>query len=140
MAHAFSQTLKLCLVKVILQDWSVIRMCALLDDLSGSFTWRHTPNVRQALRFLRVSTKLVERRAPLARYRLTISVTMTSRSCSVWSMCVHIGTMQLTPVGSVLEGRVLGVCMMEYLAERRKSAEPPSPLSMREPSTQVLLA
>ena len=55
-------------------------------------------------------------------------------------MCVHIGTMQLIPVGSVLVGRVLGVCIMEYLAERRKSAEPPRPFSMREPMTQVLLA
>jgi hypothetical protein len=67
-------------------------------------------------------------------------VTTTSRSCSVWSTWVHMGTMQLTPVGSVLDGRVLGVCMIEYLAERRKSAEPPRPLSMREPITQVLLA
>jgi len=29
------------------------------------------------------------------------------------------------------------VCMMLYLALRRKSAEPPRPLSMGEPITQV---
>ena len=62
------------------------------------------------------------------------------RSCSVWSTCVHMGTMQETPVGSVFEGRVEGVCMMEYLELRRKSAEPPRPFSMRLPITQVLLA
>ena len=55
-------------------------------------------------------------------------------------MCVHMGTMQDTPVGSVFVGRVLGVCIMEYLAERRKSAEPPRPFSIREPITQVEFA
>ena len=48
--------------------------------------------------------------------------------------------MQDTPVGSVLEGRVDGVCMMLYFALRRKSAEPPRPLSILEPMTQVEFA
>lgn len=55
-------------------------------------------------------------------------------------MCVHIGTMQLTPCGSVLLGLVLGVCMMLYLALLKKSALPPNPFSIRLPITQVLLA
>lgn len=48
--------------------------------------------------------------------------------------------MQETPVGSVFDGRVDGVCMMLYLADRKKSAEPPNPLSILEPMTQVELA
>ena len=48
--------------------------------------------------------------------------------------------MHETPVGSVLVGRVDGVCMIEYFAERRKSAEPPRPLSIRLPITQVEFA
>ncbi len=48
--------------------------------------------------------------------------------------------MQETPVGSVFEGLVDGVCMMLILALRRKSAEPPRPFSILDPMTQVLLA
>jgi len=48
--------------------------------------------------------------------------------------------MQDTPVGSVLDGRVDGVCMIEYLALRKKSAEPPRPFNIRDPMTQVLFA
>ena len=68
------------------------------------------------------------------------SVTMTSRSCSVWSTWVHMGTMQETPVGSVFEGLVEGVCIILIFALRRKSAEPPRPLSILDPTTQVLFA
>lgn len=48
--------------------------------------------------------------------------------------------MQETPVGSVFVGLVLGVCMILYFALRKKSADPPSPLSILEPMTQVLFA
>ncbi len=48
--------------------------------------------------------------------------------------------MQETPVGSVFEGLVEGVCMILILALRRKSAEPPRPLSILDPMTQVLFA
>ncbi len=48
--------------------------------------------------------------------------------------------MHETPVGSVFEGRVDGVCMILILALRKKSAEPPSPLSILEPMTQVEFA
>ena len=48
--------------------------------------------------------------------------------------------MQDTPVGSVLDGRVEGVCIILILALRKKSAEPPRPLSIREPMTQVEFA
>lgn len=48
--------------------------------------------------------------------------------------------MHVIPVGSVLDGRVLGVCIIEYLEERKKSAEPPKPFNIREPITHVLLA
>lgn len=51
-----------------------------------------------------------------------------------------MGTMQETPVGSVFDGLVDGVCMMLILALRRKSAEPPRPLSILDPMTQVLFA
>lgn len=48
--------------------------------------------------------------------------------------------MQETPVGSVLDGLVLGVCMMEILLLRKKSAEPPRPFKILEPMTHVELA
>ena len=48
--------------------------------------------------------------------------------------------MHETPVGSVLEGRVDGVCIMLIFALRKKSAEPPNPFSILEPMTQVELA
>lgn len=51
-----------------------------------------------------------------------------------------MGTMQLRPVGSVFVGRVEGVCMMEYFADLKKSAEPPKPFNILLPITQVLFA
>ena len=42
--------------------------------------------------------------------------------------------------GSVLDGRVDGVCIMLIFALRKKSAEPPKPFSILEPMTQVELA
>ena len=48
--------------------------------------------------------------------------------------------MQETPVGSVFEGLVDGVCMILIFALRKKSAEPPRPLSILDPITQVLFA
>ena len=48
--------------------------------------------------------------------------------------------MQEIPVGSVFEGLVDGVCMMLIFALLRKSAEPPRPLSILDPMTQVLFA
>lgn len=45
-----------------------------------------------------------------------------------------------TPVGSVLDGRVDGVCIMLIFALRKKSAEPPKPFNILEPMTQVELA
>ena len=81
----------------------------------------------------------------------------------LWSTWVANGTMQEIPVGSVLLGRLQaerrrqsdaqtldirvlggphedGVCMTLSLALRRKSALPPMPFSMREPSALVELA
>ena len=48
--------------------------------------------------------------------------------------------MHETPVGSVLDGRVDGVCIMLIFALLKKSAEPPKPFSILEPMTQVELA
>lgn len=50
------------------------------------------------------------------------------------------GLRRLLTVGSVFEGRVDGVCIMLIFALRKKSAEPPKPLSILEPITQVELA
>ena len=58
----------------------------------------------------------------------------------VWSTWLAKGTIQLMPVGSVLLGRALGVCMIESFAFLKKSAEPPIPLSMRDPRALVELA
>jgi hypothetical protein len=69
----------------------------------------------------------------------TLSI-KSSRNAPVWSTWEENGTTELIPVGSVLVGRAEGKCMMEYLALRRKSAEPPRPLSIREPKALVLCA
>lgn len=51
-----------------------------------------------------------------------------------------MGTMHEIPVGSVFDGRVDGVCMIDIFALRKKSADPPSPLSILEPMTHVEFA
>ena len=43
-------------------------------------------------------------------------------------------------VGSVLVGRVDGVCIILIFALRKKSAEPPKPFNILEPMTQVEFA
>ena len=48
--------------------------------------------------------------------------------------------MHETPWGSVLDGRVDGVCIMLVFALLKKSAEPPKPFNILEPITQVELA
>lgn len=48
--------------------------------------------------------------------------------------------MHETPWGSVLDGRVDGVCIMLIFALLKKSAEPPKPFNILEPMTQVELA
>jgi hypothetical protein len=46
---SFLQALKLCTLKVILQDVLVVRVRALLDDNSRTLSWRETTDVGKAL-------------------------------------------------------------------------------------------
>jgi len=46
---ALLETLEFRAVEVVGQDWLVIWVCALLDDLPGSLGWRHTCNASQTL-------------------------------------------------------------------------------------------
>jgi hypothetical protein len=50
-SHPLSQALKLGLVEVILEDRSVIWVCALVDDHARSFSWRQTSHIGQTLVF-----------------------------------------------------------------------------------------
>src|SRR6185369_8887117 len=56
--------------------------------------------------------------------------------CSVWSMCEQCGTTQEMPVGSILLGRLDGVCIIFRKPLRRKSPEPPRPLIILGPPTR----
>jgi hypothetical protein len=49
MTPPLPQTLKLRLIKVVFQNWYVIRMCTLLDDHTGSFFRRQTAHVSETL-------------------------------------------------------------------------------------------
>lgn len=51
-AHALSQAFELGLVKVVLQNGSVVWVSALLDDFARPFARRHASDVGQALGFL----------------------------------------------------------------------------------------
>jgi len=48
-AHAFLQALVLSLVEVVLEDWPVVGVRALLDDFASPLAWRHSSHVCQAL-------------------------------------------------------------------------------------------
>ena len=48
-APALLQALEFRAVKVIGQDWLVVWVCALLDDLSSPLPWRHTCDTCQTL-------------------------------------------------------------------------------------------
>lgn len=137
-AHALSQTLKLGLVKVLLQDWLVHLVGAFVDDDTCPFPGTQAAHVCQAAfgyYHVEIVLRLVHCNLLVIRHYYTPC------KCGGGHLpCVHMGTIQLTPWGSVLDGRVEGVCMMLYFDERRKSAEPPKPFSMREPITQVELA
>jgi len=117
MAPPLPQALKLRLVEVVLQDGPILGMRTLSDDDPGALARRQAPHVRKAL----LGDDDVEVVLGLVDVRAHGHDARDAR-------------------GSVLDGRVDGVCMMLYLAERRKSAEPPSPFSIRLPMTQVELA
>ena len=122
MAPALFQALKLSSVKVVLQDGLVVWVGALLDDDARALLGAQTTDVGETL----LGDDDVEIVLGL-EYRCQ-SVVLLGEYCSrlTWSMCVHMGTMQETPVGSVLEGRVEGVCMMEYFALGQVSFNHPS--------------
>jgi hypothetical protein len=70
-SHSLSQALKLGLVEVILEDRSVIWVCALVDDHARSFSWRQASHIGQTLFFFGHG----QSRSGLAKERLkTITV------------------------------------------------------------------
>lgn len=90
MTHSFPQALKFGLFKVLLQDGAVVWVRTVLDDFAGPFARTQTPDIGEALD---VSSKVsfCSWSIPVPKEKqnfeegkeLTISVTITSKSCSV---------------------------------------------------------
>ena len=44
-SHSLPQALKLSFVEIVLKNWPILRVGAMLDDFSGPFAWRHASDV-----------------------------------------------------------------------------------------------
>lgn len=80
-AHTLLQALELSPVQVVRQDGLVLGVRAFVDDHTGPLAGSETTDIGQTLYIVRLHTPKKEKGGKHA-----CSVTITSRSCSVWSM------------------------------------------------------
>jgi hypothetical protein len=111
-APALAQTLELSAVEVVGQDRLVVGVGTLLNDLAGTLTGRHAGDIGEP--------------------------DFGDDHIDCWKV-VSIFIDGLDDEGS---GLTIVLCLVDVCAHelRRKSADPPRPLSIRLPITQVLLA